>query len=687
MKLIKAVACSLVSAGVLLAQPPASAPDNVAQLPIQIPSFDPTAMDQKADPCSDFYQYSCGGWIANNPIPADQSRWGRFSELAERNRRILRTILEKASANNARRSPLEQKYGDFYAACMDEKAASKKGYKPIQPLLERIEQLRSKDDLAALLAMLHSQAGVNAVFEFTSVQDFKDASQIIAQAGQGGLGLPDRDYYTRTDAKSVEIRKQYVDHMAALFKLLGDTPAQAESEARWVMEIETALANGSLTRVERRDPVNVYHKISTAELAALAPALQWDRYLEASGSPFIQSLNVESPEFFKTVNQEIASVPLQQWKSYLRWHVAHEFAPYLSDALVNESFNFYGKILNGQQENKPRWKRCVALTDRELGEALAQAYVQQNFGADNKIQTLKLVDALEHAWGEDLQGLAWMTPETKAEAEVKLKHIANKIGYPEHWRDYSSVQINRHDLSADLMHTQTFEFHRELAKIGKPVDKDEWLMTPPTVNAYYDRSMNDINFPAGILQYPFFDKNADPAMNYGGIGVVIGHELTHGFDDQGRKFDENGNLRDWWTPEDAQAFEKRAACLSREYSGFSPAPGVNLNGDLTLGENTADNGGLRIAYMALLETLAKDPEAAEKKIDGFTPEQRFFISFAQVWCENRTPEANRRMAITDPHSPGRFRVTGTLQNNEDFAKAFGCKQGQPMVTANACRVW
>ncbi len=646
--------------------------------------FDLTAIDKSADPCVDFYQYACGGWIKNNPIPADQSRWGRFSELEERNREVLHQILEEAAHATGKRDATTQKTGDYYAACMDTAGIDAKGLAPLQPEFDRIQNLKDKSELAAEIAHLH-RGGMSALFEFGSGQDFKNSNEVIAQTDQGGIGLPDRDYYLKTDEKSVELRKAYVAHVQKMFELAGDAPDQAKAQAETVMRLETELAMGSLDRVSRRDPEKVYHRMSKQDLETLNPAFRWNQYFTDSGAPAFQSVNVAWPDFFKAVNGMIESASLDDWKTYLRWHVLHSEAPLLPTAFVNENFNFYGKTLTGATELRPRWKRCVDFTDNQLGEALGKKFVEQTFGGDAKQRTLKMVDAIERALGQDIDQLTWMTPATKQQALIKLKGITNKIGYPNKWRDYSSVEIKRDDAVGNGMRADRFEFQRELNKIGKPVDRQEWAMTPPTVNAYYDPQMNNINFPAGILQPPFYEIAADSAINFGAIGMVIGHELTHGFDDQGRQFDVKGNLRDWWTPADAKAFEERAACIDKQYSNFSPVPGVHLNGKLTLGENTADNGGVRVALMALANTST--PAELEKKIDGFSEEQRLFLSFAQIWCESQREEILRMRAQTDPHSPGKFRVNGVVQNMPEFQTAFACKAGQPMVAANACRVW
>ncbi len=649
----------------------------------KIEGFDIKALDQRADPCTDFYQYACGTWLANNPIPPDQSSWGRFNELAERNREILREILEQSSVPDPKRSAVEQKIGDYYATCMDEAAINNLGVKPLQPELERIAAIPNKEALVDDIVFLH-KLGVNALFEFGSGQDFKDSSQVIAQADQGGLGLPDRDYYLKTDAKSVELRKQYVAHVEKMLQLLGQPREKAAQDAASIMKIETVLAKASLDRVSRRDPQKIYHKLTKQQLETLSPSFSWPKYFQGVGTPPIESLNVAVPEFFQEMSALLRTTPLADWKTYLRWHLLHSSAAVLPTAFVNEDFEFYRKTLTGAKELRPRWKRCADFADSDLGEALGQKYVEKTFGAEGKARTLRMVQALERALVRDISGLDWMTPTTKKQALEKLHAITNKIGYPDKWRDYTSLTIVRGDALGNSQRSNTFEFKRQLAKIGKPVDRTEWQMSPPTVNAYYDPQMNNINFPAGILQPPFYDNAMDDGVNFGAIGAVIGHELTHGFDDEGRQFDLQGNLRDWWTPEDAKEFEKRATCIADEYSTFLAVADVHVNGKLTLGENTADNGGLRIAYMALIDTLAGKHAS---KVDGFNPEQRFFLGWGQVWCQNRTDQVARMLATVDPHSPPKDRVNGVVENMPEFRKAFGCKDGKPMAPLKTCRVW
>jgi putative endopeptidase len=655
-------------------------------------SFDLAAIDKTADPCTDFYQYACGNWVKNNPIPGDQIRWARsFSLLGERNRYLLWKELDSATANP--KTPLEKQFGDYFAACMNTDLVEKKGLEPLEPALKRITELKDGRQLATLIGALAEEGSPAPLFRFGVSQDDKDSSKQIAQISQGGLSLPDRDYYIKDTKRFIEIRKQYVEHVTKMFTLAGDTPEQAAKEAAAVMEIETALATASTDRTEMRDPENVYHIYTVADFQKLTPAFDFAVYFKDVKIRPFDTLNVTTPNFFKGLNDLMAKEPVDAWKSYFRWHTLHASADNLPKAFFEENFEFFGKTLAGQKEPTPRWKQCTAMTDRALGEAVGQDWVKQNFPPAAKDSMDKLVAALEKSLGDDIKTLPWMTDATKKAAEEKLSMIRNKIGYPEKWRDYSALKVKRDDLIGNLHRDAVFARDYNLNHLGKPVDEKEWGMTPPTVNAYYDPSMNDINFPAGILQPPFFDFTIDPAVNFGGIGVVIGHEMTHGFDDQGSKYDGKGNLREWQSPEDRKAFTERTDCEATEYSGFETAPAHDdqpeqkLNGKLTLGENTADNGGLRIAYLALLDTLAAEGKSISDKIDGYTESQRYFLGFAQVWCENRTEKAARQAALTDPHSPGRWRVNGTVQNFDEFGKAFGCTKGQPMYPANSCRVW
>jgi endothelin-converting enzyme/putative endopeptidase len=646
-------------------------------------SFDVSAMDKSVDPCNDFYQFACGNWLKNNPIPADQASWGRFNELHEHNQMVLRAILEKAAADSGNRSSVDQKVGDYYYSCMDEAGINAKGTAPLQPGLDRINALTDKKQLPELMGYLHNN-GVQALFAFSSEPDAKESTMEIAGTDQGGLALPDRDYYLKTDDKSVELQKAYVAHVAKMFELMGEAPEKAAADAKTVMKIETELAKASMDRIERRDPNKVYHKMTTAQLQEMSPAFDWKAYFATVKGPSFSSLDVSVPDFVKGMNQTISTASLNDIKTYLRWQAVHAAAPLLPTAFVDENFNFFGKTLTGSKQLRPRWKRCVQFTDGDLGEALGQAYVAEQFPPSSKAATLKMVNELEAALKSDISDVSWMTPDTKKQALDKLAHIANKIGYPDKWRDYGTLTIVRGDALGNSWRANEFEFKRELNKIGKPVDRSEWGMTPPTVNAYYNPQENNINFPAGILQPPFYNPKIDDAVNYGAIGAVIGHELTHGFDDSGSQFDAEGNLRNWWTDKDRQQFDQLEGCLVNEYDGFVAVDDVHLKGKLTLGENTADNGGLHIAHMALLDVLATTPE---KPTGGYSPDQRFFVGWAQVWCENERPEFSRMMAQVNEHSPGKYRVNGVVGNMPEFQKAFGCKPDAPMMRKPACRVW
>jgi len=650
------------------------------------PSPDFSAVDKSVDPCTDFYAYSCGNWMKTNTIPPDQASWLSFRELDDRNEAILRQILEKAELNDSHRNAIDQKIGDYYESCMDESAANSKGLDPLKPELARIAAVKDKASLIDAIARVHL-IGPNPLFNFYSSSDLHDANMVIAYIDQGGLTLPDRDYYIKDDTHMVEMRQHFTDYATQVFTLAGQSPEQAKASAETVLRIETELAKAAMDRTARRDPKTRDHKMSRDEAARLAPNFHLAQYFTDMKTPAISELNVSNPDFFKQVNALLESESLDAWKTYVSWHLLDGTAPWLSQSFVDANFKME-QALSGQKEIKPRWKRCVDSVDNEIGEALGQRYVEQTFGAEGKQRMLKMVDALEKALSEDISNLSWMSEDTKKQAHVKLEAIRNKIGYPDVWRDYSSLKIERGDLVGNFLRANEFEARRNINKIGKPLDRNEWGMTPPTVNAYYSPPRNEIVFPAGILQPPFFDKNADDATNFGAIGLVIGHELTHGFDDQGRKFDPQGNLRDWWTAEDGKRFEERASCVANEYSSFTAVDDLKLNGRLTLGENTADNGGARIALMALHHFIADDKSGkAGQTIDGYTPDQRFFLGFGRVWCELRRPEYARAHVTTDPHSPGKWRVDGVVQNMPEFDEAFSCKKGQPMVSENACHVW
>jgi endothelin-converting enzyme/putative endopeptidase len=652
--------------------------------PADKPGFDVGLVDKTVKPCNDFFQFACGGWLAKNPVPPEYAIWGRFNELADRNQQTLKKILETAAAAK-KRDAIHQKIGDYYASCMDEAAAEAAGATPLAPELARIAQVQDVAGLAAEIARLQPQ-GVGVMFRFDSTPDFEDARNMIAEADQGGLGLPDRDYYTKEDDRSKKIREQYVEHMEKMFALAGDSTDKAKAEAAAVMQIETELAKASMTRVERRDPKKRANRMDRKQLVDLAPTFPWKEYLSAIGHGDLASLNVGSPQFFQGLDKQLQARDMDGWRSYLRWHVLNASAPMLSSAFVNEEFRFNGTILTGAQKLQPRWKRCVAATDRTLRDTLGRPYVEAVFGPQAKKRMNELVQGLQDAMKADLSSISWMDDETKARAQEKLAAFGRKIGYTDKWVDYSTVKVDRASWMANSTRAREFQSRRDLDKIGKPVDKTEWRMTPPTVNASYSPQRNEITFPAGILQPPFFDNALDDAPNYGGIGGVIGHEISHGFDDQGRQYDKDGNLKDWWSAESAKEFVRRASCVERQFSNYVTIEDVHVNGKLTLGENIGDLGGLKISHMAFVK--AQEGKKAAP-IDGYTPDQRFFLGWAQVWCSNVRPEEARLRAATDPHAPSRFRVTGPLSNMPEFKTAFDCQDDAPMVrpAAEICTVW
>jgi len=649
--------------------------------------FDLADLDTTCNACQDFFEYANGGWIKRNPIPPEYASWGRFNEVQNHNQEILRSILETAAGNkSAAAGSIEQKIGDFYSACMNTEQIEAAGITPIQPQLDRIAAIATLAQLEDEVARLHSE-GARVLFFFSSAQDDKNSRQMIAVANQGGLGLPDRDYYTKDDARSKQLRDQYVQHIAKMMELAGDAPAQASTEAATVMSIETQLALASKTRVERRDPQSNYHKMDAAQLRMLTPDFGWEPYFREIGFPNIHGVNVGQPEFFQALDKQLKATPIADWKIYLRWHLLRTFAPALSSNFVDENFNFYGRTLTGAKQLQPRWKRCVIATDRALGQALGQKYVQTAFPPEAKARAHEMVENLVSALRSDIETLPWMSDPTRKQALAKLAAMNLKIGYPDKWRDYSAYRVTRDSYVDDLERGNAFEFHRTLAKIDKPVDRGEWDMTPPTVNAYYDPNMNEIVFPAGILQPPFFEATADDALNYGGIGAVIGHEMTHGFDDQGAQYDAQGNLHNWWTADDLKNFKERTACIEKQFDSFVVADDLHENGKLVLGESIADLGGLTLAHMAFDHTLEGKPEPP--KIDGFTPEQRFFLSFARIWGTTARPEFERMSVTVDPHPLPRFRANGALMNTPAFAQAFDCKAGDPMAkpAGQVCKIW
>ena len=672
-----------LSIACLLLAPLASAQDPpLASLPYT-PSLELKFVDRSVEPCVDFYRFSCGNWNKLNPIPPDQARWDVYGKLGTENMQYLWGLLEEYAKPAPGRSSVERQIGDYFAACMDEATIEKAGAHPLDAGLADIAALKDAAGLAPLLARQHLDFG-SALFGFGSNQDFADSEQVIAFAEASGLGLPDRDYYVKTDAKSQETRARYLDHVARMFGLLGDAPEAARAEAATVMEIETELAKASLTRVELRDPYNLFHKLPVADLEKLTPHFEWPAYWRTLGLAAPAVVNVTEPKFFAEVETLLQARPAADWKAYLRWHLANDRAHYLGKAFVGEDFDFYSKYLRGVDQIEPRWKRCVKRVDRDLGEALGQVFVAKAFTPETKAATVAMTREIEKAMEADIRQLDWMGEATKRKALEKLHGVINKIGYPNQWRDYSSISIARDDYAGDASRCASFESRRQLAKIGKPVDRGEWGMTPPTVNAYYDAQMNDINFPAGVLEPPLYDPKLDDAPNYGNTGATIGHELTHGFDDEGRQFDAHGNLKDWWTKQDADAFVARAACVSTQYSGYTAVDDIKINGKLTLGEDVADLGGTLLAYMAWKEAT-KDKRLAP--IDGFTPDQRYFIGMAQWACGDERAASLRLHAATDPHSPNEYRINGVVSNMPEFARAFACKAGQPMVRASACRVW
>jgi putative endopeptidase len=645
--------------------------------------FNDTNLDKSCKPCDDFYRYAMGGWMKNNPIPADRPSWSTSAELQEKNLAELRQISEDAAKATGKRGVNEQKVGDFYATCMDTSAIEAAGIKPIADLLAAIDAMNDRKALLEEVAALHNQ-NIQAIFDFSSTQDFADSTKVIGDADQGGLGMPDRDYYTREDDRSKKLRADYREHVSKMFQLAGDPADKSAAEAQTVMTIETALAKASLTRTQLRDPKANYHKMSDAQLKELTPDWSWPSFFAAVGLPGLPETNIGQPEFFKEMNRELSATPLADWKVYLRWHVLHRAATALTDAFVQENFNFYSKQLLGVAELQPRWKRCVLSVDRNVGEALGQVYVEKYFPPEAKARALRMVQNLLAALRSDIPTLSWMGPETKKEAIAKLEAFHIKIGYPDKWRDYSQLTIDRTNYATNVRRASTFENSRELAKIGKPVDRIEWGMTPPTVNAYYRPTMNEIVFPAGILQPPFYDPKADDAINYGGMGAVIGHEISHGFDDQGSQFDPQGNLRNWWTAADRKNFDERATCVEKQFDSYEVEPGLHQNGKLVLGESIGDLGGITIAYAAYQKSIEghRPPD-----IDGFTPEQRFFLGWAQVWGSNQRPEAARMQANTNPHPLARFRGNGPLSDMPAFAAAFSCKKGDPMVREQSCKIW
>ena len=673
----------------------ASAPESAPKLE----HFDISRVDKSLDPCQDFYEYACSKWNAANPIPADQVAWGTGSGLQYWNENILREALQKAAAQTSNRTDYEQKIGDYWAACTDESGIEAAGTRDLKVGLERIDQMKNKSQLAEQVARVHMAVpgawdGDDiqtraALLGFGQQQDYDDAAKVVASIDQGGLGLPNRDFYIKDDAKSKEIRGLYETHISKMLSLSGENSQQAAADAKTIIAIETAMAQAQMDNVARRDPKNLNNKMSLEQVQALTPSFDWKVYLAVvKAPPSSPHYLVSSPQFFRDLEPLIQQHSVDDWKVYLRWHLIHGSAPYLGKAFVDENWTFYSHTLLGARQQLPRWRRCVRAADRDLGMALGQAYVAAAFPPESKEHTVAMVHDIEHALDQDITTIDWMQPATKEQAKIKLRAIEDKIGYPDHWRDYSSVKITRNSYLDNVHEATAFEFHRQLDKIGKPVDRGEWGMTPPTINAYYSSQLNTINFPAGILQPPYFDSTMEDVVNYGAIGMVIGHELTHGFDDEGRKFDAQGNLRDWWTPADAKAYDERGDCIADEYTEEIPEAGVKQNGHLIQGEDTADNGGLRLAFMAVTNKLqAEGKSVDDKDADGWTPRQKFFVSYANSWCQQVRPEFMRTLVLTNPHTIPKYRVNNVVSNMPEFQEAFSCKKGSPMVRANQCRVW
>ena len=661
--------------------------------------FNPEQADKSLDPCNNFFQYACSKWIKANPIPSDQAGWGTFNALGIWNLAALHDTLESAANLSAKRTANETKVGDYYASCVDEDTINKAGITPLQPTLDSIAKLHDKGQLPELVARLHQMirpANLNFIdaqyqgilFGFYAAPGFDDASTNLAVLDQSGMNMPSREFYLKDDEKSKQIREQYVKHVASMLRLSGEPEAQAADDAKTVLAMETKLANANMDIVLRRDPKNVNHKMSLQQVQALTPSFDWKHYLSAMHAPISPVYMVTAPEFFQGMEKLVASEPMEHWRAYLRFSIVHLMASSLSHPFVDENFNFYGTVLSGAQKLPPRWRRCSGYADADLGDAVGQAYVAKYFPPENKERMLQLVKAVEAALHRDIDAAAWMSATTKERAHAKLNAQVDKIGYPDHWHDYSSLAIKRDDFLGNVARASAYEIHRRMSLFGKPVDRHEWNMTPPTVNAYEDPQTNTINFPAGILQPPFFDAAQVDAVNYGAIGAVIGHEIIHGYDDQGRKFDAEGNLRDWWTPEDASHYEQRGQCISDEYTEDVPEAGVKQNGKLTQGEDTADNGGIHIALAGLESGLkAKGQDLDSPAGNGLTQLQTFFLAYANVWCGDLRPELARTAVLTQGHSLNPYRVNNVVGNMNEFAHAFGCHAGQPMVHANACRVW
>jgi putative endopeptidase len=665
---------------------------------IQLQHIDETRVDSSVDPCENFYQYTCSRLNKENPVPPDQMYWGVAGKLTEWNDEVLRQILEKNEDARASRTPNEQKIGDFFASCMNQATSKADDLSAIKPLLGRIEGMQDKHEIAGVLAMMHSSFGsawqgdqnqtAVALLGFGPEADYNDVSQVVAGVDQGGLGMPSRDFYLGEDGKSKVILEKYRDFIVALLKLGGAEEAQATKDASTILRIETAMAQAQMDNISRRDPNKVNNRYTLTQLKELTPAFDWATYFKGVGAPAVPLYEVSAPDFFRELNKLLVDEDLTTWKLYLRWHLLFAAAPTLGNTWRDAAFAF-SRTLTGQSEQPPDWRRCTTAVDHNIGEALGQVYVAQVFPPESKARALKMVRDIEAAMGRDIDSVTWMQPATKKEAHLKLDAVINKIGYPDKWIDYSTLMISRDSYPMNVERATAFELARQLSFIGKPLDRTQWQMTPPTVNAYEDPQSNTINFPAGMLQPVYFDAHSDDVFNYGAEGSIIGHELTHDFDDQGRKFDAKGNLHDWWSSEDTKEYEERGACIAKEYTGPVPGvSGVEQNGKLTQGEDTADNGGIHLALSALAADLKQQGKSLEDKDGyGFTNLQRFFIAYGFAWCDTLRPELMRTLVKVDVHSMPELRVNDVVANMPEFQQAFKCKAGQPMVHETRCRVW
>ena len=658
-------------------------PDKITGEPPAPTGVDKTALDPNAPPCDDFYQYACGTWMKNTQIPADESSWSRsFNVIHDRNEEILHQILEGYAKGENQSEPYAKALGDFYGSCMDEKAIEEAGIKPLEPWLKAIDGVKDAASLTKLLGRFQSEMGTGVLFDIEAAQDFTDANQVLGMIWQSGLGMPDRDYYLDEKPKFAELRTKYEAHVAAMLELAGDKEDKAKAGAKKVLAIETQLAKASMTKEDRRQPKKIAHRATKAELPKTAPGVQWDAWLDSAKAKDVKVFNVGQPDYIKQVGAMLGKTPIADWKTYLRWHVLRINGNELSAKFVDEKFK-WRKELTGADKLPARWKRCVRTIDGSMGEALAQPFVKKTLGTEGKANVVGIVQAIEKVMHHNIEHIGWMDEATKKAAFAKLAKIGNKIAYPDKWRDYSKLEIVRDNYVQNSQKAAAFEYARQVSKMDKPVDRSEWQMSPPTVNAYYDAQLNEMVFPAGILQPPFYSNASPRPTNYGGIGMVMGHELTHGFDDEGRQFDADGNLKDWWSKSVNEEFERRASCVKKQFDDFTVLDGVHVNGQLTLGENIADLGGVKLGLKALQAQPALPPGGKPE----FTPEQEYFLGFAQGWCTKMRDEQLRTLVSTNPHSPPHLRVNGPLSNLPEFAKAFSCAPDAKMVRKVRCEVW